>query len=276
MLNPDDIWRQIVASKGKDKELIDSLHTALVENIKLSQLSVIIKYVKKLTKEEKSIRILDYGCGGGRLITYLRILGYKNLNGVDVKSQKEMSNLNAIHNNMGFDCDVFFTYDGNTLPFDDTSFDVIVSQQVLEHVKDVEKYFSECKRILSPKGKILLDFPHRLVPFDTHTRMWFVHYLPVKIRGYFYNKYRDNRADYYSMTLNLKYMSFYNDILNDMFSSTLNMTGDRIKNFTYQDNYEGNIKLRIFLDRLINLPLIGVYITKIISIFANTTLIVTK
>ena len=177
---------------------------------------------------------------------------------------------------MGFDTCVFYTYDGTSLPFDDSSFDVIISQQVIEHVHSIEKYFLECERVLSPTGKILLDFPHRLVPFDTHTRMWFVHYFPISVRNYFYNKYRNNRASDYRKTLNLKSMFFYNKLLNNSFSTIVNMTSDRIKDFTYRDNYEGNTKLRIFIDKLVNLPIIGVYLRKVMSTLANSTLVVSK
>jgi len=68
MINPDSIWRQIKAQEGKDKGLVDDLSIALVENIELSQLFTILKNVKLLTKEDKTIRILDYGCGGGQFI----------------------------------------------------------------------------------------------------------------------------------------------------------------------------------------------------------------
>lgn len=275
-VNPDDIWRKIKILEGRDKKLIDELRAALINNIELSKLFVIFKYVKQLIKENKSIRIFDYGCGGGQLLTYLRVLGYTNLTGIDVKSQEEIDKLNKLHSNMGFDTCVFYTYNGTSLPFDDSSFDVIISQQVIEHVHSIEKYFLECERVLSPTGKILLDFPHRLVPFDTHTRMWFVHYFPISVRNYFYNKYRNNRASDYRKTLNLKSMFFYNKLLNNSFSTIVNMTSDRIKDFTYRGHYEGNTKLRIFIDKLVNLPIIGVYLRKVMSTLANSTLIVSK
>ena len=36
------------------------------------------------TFPDKNIRILDYGCGGGRLLFFLYSLGYKNIKGCDV------------------------------------------------------------------------------------------------------------------------------------------------------------------------------------------------
>ena len=218
---------------------------------------------------DKTIRILDYGCGGGQLITYLRVLGYKNVAGVDVGNIEKINKLNSMFNNLGFGPDVFFIYDGDTLPFNESSFDTIISQQVVEHVHNIDKYFSESKRVLSPKGKMLIDFPHRLVPFDTHTRMWFVHYFPIKIRNYIYNKYRGNRAKFYKELLNLKTLWFYLRLFRKLDLVVVNMTVDRIMNFTYKKNYEGNIVLRTAVNNLFKTPIVGVYIRKLLSIFGS-------
>ena len=276
MIVSNKIWKQIVRSDGKDQQLIDDLRIALVTNPEASKLFVILEYIKQLTKEEKSIRILDFGCGSGQLLTYLRILGYENLTGVDLKSQESLNQVNIMHNNMGFGSDIFFTYDGVSLPFDDSSFDIILSQQVLEHVHNVEKYFSESKRVLSSGGKILLEFPHRLVPFDTHTRMWFVHYFPPIVRDIIYDKYRENGSERYNKLLNLHPIWYYKRLLNTMFSFTKDMTGDRIGGFVYRDYYEGNIRIRMMADRLINSLFFGKIIKKILSLFANSTLIIYK
>ena len=44
-----------------------------------------------------------------------------------------------------------------TLPCADDSFDVVLSTQVLEHVRDPEVYLSECFRVLRPGGRMLLS-----------------------------------------------------------------------------------------------------------------------
>ena len=44
-----------------------------------------------------------------------------------------------------------------TLPCADGSFDVVLSTQVLEHVRDPELYLSECFRVLRPGGRMLLS-----------------------------------------------------------------------------------------------------------------------
>ena len=275
--NPDKIWREIEKISGKDKELNNDLQVAIYKNITASKLNVIIKYVEQLAHGDKSVRILDYGCGGGQLLTYLRILGYKNLTGVDVRGDSIMRKINVLHNNIGFETDIFFNYDGVQLPFSDESFDIIISQQVIEHVNNIDNYFSECKRVLSPHGEMFLDFPHRLVPFDTHTKMWFIHYFPSLIRSLIYDKYISNGAgNMYANFLYLRPIWFYIKILNQKFSCVLDMTGDRISNFEYQDHYEGNISVRVFIDKLVNLTFFGIIFKKIIALFSNATLIVKK
>jgi len=273
---PDFIWKEVRELSRVNLILAEKLKYELENNISESKLHSLIKYILQVTKGDRSIRILDYGSGKGQLITYLRLLGYKNVKGVDIKDKVLTDKLNNMHTNLGLNGEVFFSYDGVSLPFDNTSFDLIVSQQVIEHVHNINQYFLECDRVLTHGGNLILDFPHRLVPFDTHTRMWFVHYFPISIRRFFYDKYRNNSATYYSGLLNLKPIWFYRRVLNKMFSSTVDMTPDRIKNFTYGKHYEGNIKIRILLGKLLSSPIIGKYFVKVFSIISNATLIVTK
>ena len=43
-------------------------------------------------------------------------------------------------------------YDGTRLPFGDSVFDVVLSSNVLEHVKDLDAMFAEFDRVLKPEG----------------------------------------------------------------------------------------------------------------------------
>lgn len=51
------------------------------------------------------------------------------------------------------------TYDGRTIPFADSSFDVIFSSNVLEHVKDLPRLFDEMNRVLTPEGHMVHIVP---------------------------------------------------------------------------------------------------------------------
>lgn len=56
-----------------------------------------------------------------------------------------------------------------TLRFDDKTFDVVVSFQVIEHIPDVPRYLGLLKRVLKPAGALLITTPNRtwrLLPFQ--------------------------------------------------------------------------------------------------------------
>jgi SAM-dependent methyltransferase len=46
------------------------------------------------------------------------------------------------------------------LPFDDGSFDVVWSSEVIEHVADTARWLSEVRRVLVPGGRLLLTTPN--------------------------------------------------------------------------------------------------------------------
>jgi SAM-dependent methyltransferase len=54
--------------------------------------------------------------------------------------------------------------DGLRLSFPDASFDLILSNDVLEHVPDVTKAFGELRRVIRPGGSLLATFPFTFRP----------------------------------------------------------------------------------------------------------------
>lgn len=78
-------------------------------------------------------------------------------------------------------------YDGIKFPFDDNSFDIGWSNAVVEHVgnESAQVYFlSELNRVCR---KLYFTTPNRYFPFELHTRIPFVHWLPKKIFDKFIN-----------------------------------------------------------------------------------------
>ena len=53
-------------------------------------------------------------------------------------------------------------YDGVTIPFGDSTFDVIFSSNVLEHVKNLDALLDECARVLKPGGAMYHIVPSPL------------------------------------------------------------------------------------------------------------------
>lgn len=96
-------------------------------------------------------RILDVGCGYGRIMAALKDAGYKNIVGAEPSSSlKERAGRSRP------DLDIR-SYDGITLPFEDNSFDAVVLAGVLTSIpldEDQDRIMSEIRRVLV-KGGIL-------------------------------------------------------------------------------------------------------------------------
>ena len=107
--------------------------------------------------------ILDVGCGIG---TYCRRFGEfsPHVVGIDVSHKRIKEGVAAVHN--------LLAAAGENLPFADGSFDVIVFNEVIEHVRDDRKTIQDALRVLREGGHIVIYAPNRLYPFETHGIFW--------------------------------------------------------------------------------------------------------
>jgi len=102
-------------------------------------------------------RVLDFGAGTWR--SPATIAQHKNstVAACDFFSEDELTAYRTKTTELPVS---FFSYDGNTLPFDDRSFDVVSSLCVLEHVLDVDRTMSELDRVLKPGGVFVIMGPN--------------------------------------------------------------------------------------------------------------------
>ena len=72
------------------------------------------------------------------------------------------------------------------LPFSDEQFDLVVAEDVLEHVKDQEMVLRESYRVLNKSGALFLATTNRYsINPEPHVRLWGVGFLPRKwMKGY--------------------------------------------------------------------------------------------
>ncbi len=119
------------------------------------------------------VRVLDYGCGAGAIVAEL------------VRRRID-----------AFGCDVFYEggdssakipaeiadrirrMEGDAIPFDDEAFDFVVSNQVMEHVEDLDGALAEICRVLKPGGLALSLFPDRSVWREGHCGVPLLHRFP--------------------------------------------------------------------------------------------------
>jgi SAM-dependent methyltransferase len=75
---------------------------------------------------------------------------------------------------------------GTILPFADGSFDIVVSNHVMEHVGDngeQTRHLAEMGRVLRPGGLIYLAVPNRWALREPHYRLLFLSWLPAPLRS---------------------------------------------------------------------------------------------
>jgi len=74
------------------------------------------------------------------------------------------------------DVSVFSLSKDFRIPFPDGTFDLVVSNQVMEHVNDLNFTLSEISRVLKPSGKLLTLFPTIDVIREGHCGIPFAHW----------------------------------------------------------------------------------------------------
>jgi len=81
----------------------------------------------------------------------------------------------------------FLCYDGKAFPFDDDTFDVIVSRYCLHHFPDIEKTFGEIARVLKLDGQFFISDP---TPNEDDSQRFVDTYMQMKDDGHnkFYTK----------------------------------------------------------------------------------------
>lgn len=123
--------------------------------------------IARLLEGDGSIapRLLDVGCGHGFIHPMLADLSCKV---VGVETASEVLPL-AREANPDVE---YVAYDGHALPFDDQSFDVVLTICVMHHVPPAQwaAFLAEARRVLRPGGRIIV-FEHN--PWNPATR-WVV------------------------------------------------------------------------------------------------------
>lgn len=126
-------------------------------------------------------RVLDFGCGRGATVRALRDAGYdafgadQFFGGMDWEAKGADRELveGGFIRPIGAD---------SKMPFEDGWFDLIVSDQVLEHVEDLDGAVREMLRVLSPGGHMYHQFPTLEVVREAHFALPWIHRMSPRVR----------------------------------------------------------------------------------------------
>lgn len=119
--------------------------------------------------EKESLKILEIGCGPGALAGALH-RWYPNAEIVAVDRDSEFIRFAREHES-GI---TFMEGDATSLPFEDNSFDVVISNTVSEHIEP-SKFYREQRRVLKTKGICLVLSSRRGIAIAPKCLAWGEH-----------------------------------------------------------------------------------------------------
>lgn len=123
------------------------------------------RYIFASTLIQKNMKVLDVACGSGYGSNYL-VDCCKEIIGLDSsKTAIDYCNTKFKQNNLSFR-----EGDATKMPFENNTFDAIVSFMTIEHIKDFEKFLFECNRTLKEGGIFICatDNKNFTSPFTSH------------------------------------------------------------------------------------------------------------
>jgi len=112
------------------------------------------KMILSLIEKNPKAKILDIGCNDGNFTLKAReVIGARDIYAIELdKSSVKKAKLKGIH----VKC-----HDANKrFPYEDCSFDVVISNQVLEHILDTDNFFREIHRVLRQGGYAVISSPN--------------------------------------------------------------------------------------------------------------------
>ena len=121
-------------------------------------------FVKSEIEKEHDLtskRILEIGCGRGGLAVFLSKVNQSSNEIVACDfSSTAVEKGEAYSKSLGINNIIWRCADIQSIPFDDSFFDVVISCETVEHVPDPFKAVQELGRVLKPGGKFILTTPN--------------------------------------------------------------------------------------------------------------------
>ncbi len=124
--------------------------------------------LKKVDLKDKVI--LDQGCGEGVWMNeFARFTSPKNVFGFDIDPESK-TNYELLITNLPNPVPIenYIICKAEDLKFGSDKFEIVFSNEVLEHVEDDKKAVEEVNRVLKKGGKFIIFTPNRGWPFETH------------------------------------------------------------------------------------------------------------
>jgi ubiquinone/menaquinone biosynthesis C-methylase UbiE len=142
-------------------------------DIKAHAIAQTLRHYMSLPLEQADC--VDIGCGSGGIAFHLAPL-VRSMVGVDPESWQRWKDFQDQRKNLQF-----LQESVESLSIPDASVDVVICNQVYEHVPDPKRLIQEIHRILKPGGYCYFAGPNLLFPIEPHIFWPFVHWLPRRL-----------------------------------------------------------------------------------------------
>src|ERR1700682_2615576 len=108
----------------------------------------------KITQLPAESRSLDFGCGNGALVAAARARGLEAY-GAETFYDGHRSEDAAMARSWGCDESIIREIKAGRIDFPDNYFDIVVHNQVFEHVEHLRQASTEIQRVLKPSGLMI-------------------------------------------------------------------------------------------------------------------------
>lgn len=143
----------------------------------------VLQFCSEFAQRRPGARILDYGCGGGAVVAAGLAAGL-DIWGADVYYAGSNSRAEAAA--AGLLGGAIREMTNGRIGWPSESFDLVVNNQVMEHIADLAGALEEMRRVLKPGGAMLSIFPSRDVWREGHIGIPFSHWFAKGSRLRFY------------------------------------------------------------------------------------------
>ena len=158
-------------------------HAILDAESRLSKAAKIVRLLETYI-DLKNAKVLEIGAGSGYIAAHLgEVTGPRGkVHAIDCNDELQITN--------GL---TFTEVDDTSLPFPGESFDIVVTNHVIEHVGNrmaQEHHLKEIRRVLRANGIAYLAVPNRWTILEPHFKLPFLSWLPKCLRSTYVRAFR--------------------------------------------------------------------------------------
>ena len=165
-------------------------HARLEELSRHKKSKKIISILSKF-RDLKNCSILDIGTGSGHIINDISKL-CKSASSVDLYDERMIKS--------GYS---FKKIDDEHLPFENNTFDIVISNHVIEHVPNQKLHLSEIYKVLKNNGILYLATPNKFWVIDPHHKLLFISWFPRKISAFYLKTLKNKKWDIFPLSLGM-------------------------------------------------------------------------